>query len=364
MKPEQKLHAKNLFFGTGLTQEQIAEKVGVNRKTIRLWSQQDNWIRLRQAERHLPSMVAEKCYYMVDQFITSRLSENNNASNYSWKDADFVNKMASAIKKFKARSAINESMEMFNFFLEDVKRKDEKMAEAISPFIEDYFDNRANISIRDFQRSGFDEQGRRLWADEEKEIMEQWQDEKDDADILQAMVEARLEFQTHANAQHQSQSSNEEKEATSQHTVASSGNCAQAKPLPITSISCMPATGQVAEEVTLHSTREAVQKTAERTEITSLAGNETLTTALVTPNVPCPENGTFLGHSIVDNAIQNTDNQSSDHKNDPSLFLLVPWDMRDPGHRISAEQSGFIHARPPFRTLQQPFRPPDNYFIY
>jgi len=192
MKNEQKLHAKNLFLDTNLTQTEIAAKVGVNRRTIRLWSQEHNWENLRRSSRHLPSMVAEKCYYLIDQFTTHLLSANNVISTFSSKDADAINKMASAIKKLKARSAINESMEMFNFFIEDVKRKDEKMAEAISPFIEDYFTNRANISIADFQLSEFDETGRRAWQHEEKEIKERWEDEKENEAIQEALMEAQI----------------------------------------------------------------------------------------------------------------------------------------------------------------------------
>jgi len=192
MKNEQQQQARHLFLDTNLSKSEIADKVGVDRRTIRIWSQQHNWENLRRSSRHLPSMVAEKCYYLIDQFASHLLSENNTGASLNHKDASAINSIASAIKKLKARSAINESMEMFNFFMEDVKRKDEKMAEAISPFIEDYFANREAVSIADFQLSGFDATGRRTWADEEKEIRERWEDEKDNELMHQELHEQQV----------------------------------------------------------------------------------------------------------------------------------------------------------------------------
>ena len=191
MKNEQQQLAKELFLDTNLSKTEIAEKVGVDRRTIRIWSQEGNWENLRRSSQHLPAMVAEKCYYLIDQYATHLLSDGGTISTFSHKDAHAINQLASAIKKIKTRSAVNESMEMFNYFIEDVKRKDPKMAENISPFIEDYLTKRKDITTSDFRLSGFNEDCRIPWSEEEKVIMEQWADEKDNELILDEMAAAR-----------------------------------------------------------------------------------------------------------------------------------------------------------------------------
>jgi hypothetical protein len=187
MKNELKQQAKNLFFDTNLTKTEIAERLNVDRRTVRLWSQEGNWENLRRSSRHLPSMVAEKCYYLLDQYASHLLSANGTISTFSVKDAEAVSKLASTIKKLKARSSVNESMELFNFFLENVRRKNPKMAVDISPYIEEYLTDRKDIYASDFRLSGFDANGQISWEEHEKEIMEKWADQKDDELITREM---------------------------------------------------------------------------------------------------------------------------------------------------------------------------------
>ena len=185
MKNQIKQQARNLFLDTNLSKTEIATRLGVDRRTIRIWSQDGNWENLRRSSRHLPSMVAEKCYYLIDQYTTALLSSSNATTTFTAKDADAINKMASAIKKLKARSTVNESMEMFNFFIEDVYRKNPQMAKDISPYIDDYITNRKDVYNCDFQLSEFDANGQIPWKVTEEELKEKWADEKDDELMVQ-----------------------------------------------------------------------------------------------------------------------------------------------------------------------------------
>jgi hypothetical protein len=149
MKNEQQQQAKNLYFQSNLSKTEIAEMLGVNRRTVMLWVQQGIWDRIKMAGQHLPSMVAEKCYYMLNHYLDNLLSANNTISTFGPKEASAINSLATSIKKIRTRSAVNESMEMMSFFLDDVRRKDPNMAEAIKPFIEQYIAARADVSIFD-----------------------------------------------------------------------------------------------------------------------------------------------------------------------------------------------------------------------
>ncbi len=178
MKNEQQEQAKKLFFETLLTKTEIAEQVGVNRRTIMMWCQQGNWDRLRLSARHMPALVAEKCYYVIDQYTTQILTTGANVVSKAHLHADAINKLASAIKKLKNRSTINESMEMFNFFLEGLRRRDEALADQVMPHMEYYMEHRRGIDNTDFLLEEFGPDGLINYTG--KEAQENLQDKLDD----------------------------------------------------------------------------------------------------------------------------------------------------------------------------------------
>jgi hypothetical protein len=182
MKNAQQQQAKNLYFQTNLSKTEIADMLDVNRRTIMIWCQQGNWDRLKLSAQHLPAMVTEKCYYLLDHYISNLLSANATISTFGPKEAAAINQIATAIKKVRTRSAVNESMEMFNFFLEDVKRKDPEMAQSIMPFIEQYIASRKDVNITDFLPSGFNEQG--FVQESEEELKERMLDEIEEEKLM------------------------------------------------------------------------------------------------------------------------------------------------------------------------------------
>jgi len=172
MKSAQQDKAKELFFQTNLSKKEIAAKVGVNRKTILFWSQQGNWDKLRMSSRTMPSLIAEKCYYLIDQYANSLLVDGM-STNYSClqlKHAQTIHLLASSIKKLKNRSTVNESMEMFNFFLDGVNRRDPGLAEQIAPMMEEYITIRKNVDTTDSLLEEFRQDGTLPYP--EKEINE------------------------------------------------------------------------------------------------------------------------------------------------------------------------------------------------
>jgi transcriptional regulator with XRE-family HTH domain len=62
MKLDQQTQARELYLQGGLTQQQIAEILNVNRKTIGLWMQQGQWRQLRIAAQQSPAMLLQDFY--------------------------------------------------------------------------------------------------------------------------------------------------------------------------------------------------------------------------------------------------------------------------------------------------------------
>jgi len=176
MKNKQQEQAKDLYFQTNMSKTEIAQQVGVSRRTVLRWCSQDNWEKLRQSSRHLPALVAEKCYYIIDIY-TSRILQDPSLYPLTLKDAQAIHLLATSIKKLKNRSTINESMEMFNFFLDGLKKKNPELAAQVMPEMEEYIDARRSRDINDFLPDGFNENGTMLFP--EKEISENYEDAKD-----------------------------------------------------------------------------------------------------------------------------------------------------------------------------------------
>ncbi len=193
MKNEQKEEAKNLYFEANLSKTEIAEKLGINRKTLLFWSKQGNWDKLKLSAQNVPSLVAEKCYYLIDQFTSGLLEKGAVISNLSLKHAQTIHLLAATIKKLKNRSTVNESMEMFNFFLEGLNRRDPALAEQVKPQIEEYITIRNNAEIADFLLEGFNENG--TCSEYEKTKQEKLQDTKDHL-VLMDEFELFLESRT------------------------------------------------------------------------------------------------------------------------------------------------------------------------
>jgi hypothetical protein len=162
MKTELQQQAKHLFFETGLNKSEIAEQLGVNRRTVMLWAQQGNWEQLKRSAQCMPSMLAEKCYYLIDHLLNTLLMQDTKRE-LTVKDADAISKLSSSIRRLKNRSATNEAMEMFNFFLEHLRKRDSALAVTIRPHLESYLETRKDVQVSDFMLEGFDAQGYKMF---------------------------------------------------------------------------------------------------------------------------------------------------------------------------------------------------------
>lgn len=137
--------ARHLYAQTELSKTQIANILGLHRATLSEWVRDGDWNRLKEAGRHLPSILAENCYHIIGQLTEHYLSESRMTSPVSHKEADTLYKLACTITKLKNRSVLNETMELMGFFLENIKSRDAALASRLAPYIEEYLAERAHI---------------------------------------------------------------------------------------------------------------------------------------------------------------------------------------------------------------------------
>jgi DNA-binding XRE family transcriptional regulator len=197
MNLEKKQQARNLFLQTELTKSQIASMLNVSRRTVSYWSKEDNWQRLKTAATHMPSILADNCYHLIGQMQESCLSERRINNPITAKEVDTMHKLALTVGKLKNRSTVNESMEMFGFFLDGLKRRNPRLAEEIAPYVDEYISGRASIYAADLRPDHFTGIGGRIpWIEEDK--TEQQLDAREaffsDPDTIEAYAAAGIEI--------------------------------------------------------------------------------------------------------------------------------------------------------------------------
>lgn len=177
MNNDKKLQAKDLFYQTDLTKTQIANILGISRRSLHYWIREGNWDRLKNSAEHLPSILAENCYHIFGQLTEHYLSERRLTNPVSRHEADTLHKLMLTINKLKNRATVNENMEMFALFLDGLKKRNPQLAHDLNPYIEEYLTYRASIYRRDLMPDTFSPVGR--LPTPETDYTEQTLDNKD-----------------------------------------------------------------------------------------------------------------------------------------------------------------------------------------
>jgi len=159
MNNEKQKQAQNLYFQTDLNKTQIAELLNISRRSLHYWIKDGAWDRLKLNAVHMPAMLAENCYHLIGHYTKYLLSERRIVTPVSFKEAETLHRLVLTVNKLKNRSTINESMEMFAFFMEGLNKKAPKLAEEIMPHVEDYIAKRASVTHKDLMSSEFNELG-------------------------------------------------------------------------------------------------------------------------------------------------------------------------------------------------------------
>jgi len=159
MNNEKQHQAKNLYFQTDLTKTQIAGLLNVSRRSLHYWIRENNWDRLKRSANHLPAMLAENCYMIINQFTESLISENRVMRPITHLEAETLHKLTLAVRKLKNHSTLNESMEMFAHFMERVNKESPALADQLMPFVNGYMEDRARLNLNQFKPEKLNGQG-------------------------------------------------------------------------------------------------------------------------------------------------------------------------------------------------------------
>jgi transposase-like protein len=143
MKLEQQQQAERLYFQTDLSKTQIADTLGISRRTLHNWVHENNWEHLRRTGAAMPALIAGNCYRAMAQLTEHILSPERQNEPITRAEVDSLYKLTLTINKLKARSVLSENMETLTWFLESVKDQSPELAEQIAPCINSYIAGRS-----------------------------------------------------------------------------------------------------------------------------------------------------------------------------------------------------------------------------
>ncbi len=148
MNKEQQNKAKNLYFQTGLSVAEIADFLEMPRRTLHYWIREQSWDVLKLSAAAMPILITENVYQVLARYTNQLLSEEARDVPVTVADANAIYKLTMAVCKLKSRTTLNENMQMLTCFAESVQSKSPQMAEALSPYIDEYLKAGASNSER------------------------------------------------------------------------------------------------------------------------------------------------------------------------------------------------------------------------
>lgn len=111
---ERKRDLARTLYLSGLTMEEISEKVDVSRTTLSKWSRADGWQEARAAKNITRPELVNKLLMTIDQLITS-VNESKDPT-LTGSLADKLSKLSAVVEKLDKKANVVDAVEVFIAF--------------------------------------------------------------------------------------------------------------------------------------------------------------------------------------------------------------------------------------------------------
>ena len=174
MKQEQQQQAQSLYFQTDLSKSEIATMLGISRSTLHSWVRDYNWDHIKKSALHIPSQLAENCYFIMARMQEDILSEERRDKPATYQEVNALYKLTLTASKLKTRNLLNETLELGAHFIEFVDHQSPAAADFIKPYIDGYIVSRAASASstqteQDDLEARLDLEDLRYWAENPSE---------------------------------------------------------------------------------------------------------------------------------------------------------------------------------------------------
>ena len=137
MEPDQQ-RAFNFFFQTDLTQQQIADLLDINRRTLHRWMKEGGWKRAKYAASHAPGVLIEQYYEQLGQ-MNLKIAQRAEQPYPTKEESETIRRITATIKQMRSGHATcAESVEVFMGFTEKLRKKDMALLADVLPHITQY----------------------------------------------------------------------------------------------------------------------------------------------------------------------------------------------------------------------------------
>ena len=137
MMTENQQKAHNLFFQTDLNQQQIADLIGVNRKTLYGWIKQGKWLRAKHVANFSPAVLVGQYYEQLGALNTRIAARDEPIPTKD--EADIMRKISITIEKIKNdKMHVCDIINVFEDFTNTLLRKDLDLTQQVMQHMDEY----------------------------------------------------------------------------------------------------------------------------------------------------------------------------------------------------------------------------------
>jgi|GEM_PF-4033934 len=119
MSQDKKQEAFHLYFQSDLNQQQIAQRIGINRKTLWSWIREGQWRRARHIAATAPSVLVQQ-YYDQLLHLNEHIATRTDMPYPTPAEADVMRKLSGVIKNTRTMCGPGEMIEIFSLFTHDL----------------------------------------------------------------------------------------------------------------------------------------------------------------------------------------------------------------------------------------------------
>lgn len=135
-KAEKREWAKLLFIHQSITQQEIADKVGVSKVTINTWAKKDKWDELKASLTITRDEQLKRLYMQVAEI--NKVIAERERKYPSTQEADILSKLANAIDKMERESSLSDVIAVSVKVLNYVRTYDLDKAKELSDLFDSY----------------------------------------------------------------------------------------------------------------------------------------------------------------------------------------------------------------------------------
>jgi transposase-like protein len=159
MKQNQLQDAERLFFQTELNNSQIAETVGVSRRTLYYWVKDNEWDRLKKSAQHMPSLLAENMYLIMARMQADLMAEGHAYTPVTPQEIKMVDMASRTINRLRNRHTVNETLELQAHLMDYVQQQHPEAVDILLPIIKGFLKSRAKVQPHRFMAGKLKDNG-------------------------------------------------------------------------------------------------------------------------------------------------------------------------------------------------------------